>query len=141
MWVESYKGNTGIKKRYWVPIYDRAMAVLKRRPHLSEFVFCNEKGDLIPENGVIHNFERIISRLQIPNFTFHDIRHTFATNRYRETADLLAVMMMLGHSSLKMTQRYLNLTDLDLHVARERKFSTLDIRQNEKTAKEIEAEL
>lgn len=38
----------------------------------------------------------------------HSLRHAGATAAYRATRDLRAVQMLLGHSSLATTQRYLH---------------------------------
>lgn len=114
MRVTSFKGSKGKKFVYWVPIYSRAMLVLRRRPRISEFVFCNVDGSQIGENGLISNFPRITERLKIQDFNFHDIRHTFGTNHYRRFRDIIAIMNILGHTSPDTTKRYLNLTNLDL---------------------------
>lgn len=37
----------------------------------------------------------------------HDLRRTFATDLYKSGADLLSIQMLLAHSSLDTTQRYL----------------------------------
>ena len=41
----------------------------------------------------------------------HALRHAGATAAYRRTKDLRAVQMMLGHSSIKTTERYLHIND------------------------------
>lgn len=40
-------------------------------------------------------------------FTFHSIRHTFASTLYRSGVPLLTVSKLLGHRSVKTTERYL----------------------------------
>jgi len=40
-------------------------------------------------------------------FAFHSIRHTFATTLYRSGIPLLTVSKLLGHRSVKTTERYL----------------------------------
>jgi site-specific recombinase XerD len=46
--------------------------------------------------------------------TPHRLRHTYATAMLRAGASLLAVKQLLGHKSLEMTLRYLDVTQLDL---------------------------
>ena len=42
----------------------------------------------------------------IPDFRFHDLRHTFATRLVQRGVDLYKVQRLLGHKTQHMTQRY-----------------------------------
>ena len=50
----------------------------------------------------------------------HTLRHSFAINLVRGGTDLRRVQLMLGHSSLSITQVYLQFNDSDLREAYER---------------------
>lgn len=43
----------------------------------------------------------------------HVLRHTFATNYYRNTKDLEALRILLGHASISTTQIYVTLANVD----------------------------
>jgi site-specific recombinase XerD len=62
------------------------------------------------------------------HITPHQLRHTFATTMLRAGVNLLAIKEMLGHRSLAMTMRYLQVSQVDLqreyHAARQ-KMTTL----------------
>jgi len=52
-----------------------------------------------------------MTKANLHDFTFHDLRHTFATNALKGGADIVTLSKLLGHSSLKMTLRYSHVTD------------------------------
>jgi integrase len=64
----------------------------------------------------LHRKLKIIARaLEIPhNVHPHRLRHTYATELLRNGLNVLAVMKLLGHRTLKMTLRYLEVTNEDL---------------------------
>ena len=45
----------------------------------------------------------------IKNFRFHDLRHTFASHFILCGGDLLTLKEILGHSSMRMVERYADL--------------------------------
>ncbi|UCF64811.1 MAG: tyrosine-type recombinase/integrase, partial [bacterium] len=46
----------------------------------------------------------------ISDFKFHDLRHTFASHYVMNGGDLISLKYILGHSTLKMVERYSHLT-------------------------------
>ena len=48
------------------------------------------------------------------NITPHKWRHTFATRFLARGGDLETLRLILGHSNLKTTQKYLHLTKKDI---------------------------
>jgi site-specific recombinase XerD len=48
-------------------------------------------------------------KLGLPTFGWHRLRHTFATNYLRQGGDIVRLSMVLGHTQITTTQRYLHL--------------------------------
>ncbi|TDI92016.1 MAG: hypothetical protein E2O72_00855, partial [Candidatus Dadabacteria bacterium] len=47
-----------------------------------------------------------VRRSGVKRFTFHDLRHTFASNLVMKGVDITTVSELLGHKSIAMTKRY-----------------------------------
>jgi integrase len=62
------------------------------------------------------SFEDLLQRARIQNFRFHDLRHTFASWYMMNGGDLYELAKLLGHSNIKMTERYAKLGKK--HIAR-----------------------
>lgn len=55
------------------------------------------------------SFEDLLDRAGIQDFRFHDLRHTFASWYMMNGGDLYELAKILGHSNIKMTERYAKL--------------------------------
>jgi integrase len=55
------------------------------------------------------SFDDLLERANIEDFRFHDLRHTFASWYMMNGGDLYELAKILGHSNIKMTERYANL--------------------------------
>ena len=56
-----------------------------------------------------NNFKKILNELGISNYTFHSIRHSFATRLINEGCDPKTLSLILGHASIKVTlERYVH---------------------------------
>ncbi|WP_286903151.1 tyrosine-type recombinase/integrase [Vreelandella sedimenti] len=101
-------------KRRSVPLNDEANAALKRRwvwvasncPH-SEWVFAKADGERL--GNLRNGFNTACSAARIANFRIHDLRHTCASWMVSQGVPLLDVKDVLGHSTVKMTEKYAHL--------------------------------
>jgi integrase len=107
----------GGKVRY-APMPQELASEFKRYP-----VILGEDRILPPEPGaqrerqrVDKSFETILELAGIENFRFHDLRHTFASWYMMNGGDLYELAKILGHSNIKMRERYAKLGEA--HIAK-----------------------
>jgi integrase len=96
-----------------------ALASAKRDQRiLSPYVFSS------PEGKLLHNFERqwkpALEAAKIPDFRFHDCRHTFASRLAMLGTDLYTVQRAGGWKTQVMVQRYAHLSPDHIKAAVER---------------------
>ena len=72
-------------------------------------VFTNEADE--PVTSIRTAWEGAVAEAGLVNFTFHDLRHTFASRLVAAGVPLLHVSKLLGHSTILMTQRYSHASD------------------------------
>jgi integrase len=65
-------------------------------------------------------FQKCVKRAEIRNFHFHDCRHTFASRLAMAGTDLLTIARLLGHSTVKQTEKYAHLSPSHVRDAVER---------------------
>lgn len=71
--------------------------------------------------GSHFGFEKALEHAGIKDFTFHDLRHTFATHFYFRTHDFKALQLALGHEDFSITMnRYAHLMEEGRKEAHER---------------------
>jgi len=91
-----------------IPINDALFQELQYEKALSgnsEYVFPNPKTGL-PYTDVKKSFKKACSDVGIDDLRFHDLRHTFATRLLASGVDIVTVRDLLGHFSVRITQRY-----------------------------------
>jgi integrase len=69
-------------------------------------VFRTPLGNELQVRYLAREFCEARDRAGIPDFRFHDMRHTFATRLVQRGVDLYKVQRLLGHKTSLMTQRY-----------------------------------
>src|ERR1035437_9511990 len=79
-------------------------------------IFPPKPGATSGRQRVEGSFEDLLERAGIRDFRFHDLRHTFASWFMMNGGDLYELAKILGHSNIKMTERYAKLGRQ--HIAR-----------------------
>lgn len=73
------------------------------------FPSWNDVGDEVPLTDVKTAWLAVVKAATVPNFRFHDLRHTFASKLVQASVDLAVVRELLGHSTILMTEKYAHL--------------------------------
>ncbi len=81
-----------------------------------EHVFTTLKGEHLQNRYVQAMIERYAGKAVI-KASPHTLRHTFATDLYRETKNIRLVQKALGHSDLSTTMIYTHIVDEELEEA------------------------
>jgi integrase len=105
------------KMRY-APMPAELAGELRRYPVVigEDRIFPPKSGATSGRQRVEGSFEDLLERAKIENFRFHDLRHTFASWYMMNGGDLYELAKILGHSNIKMTERYAKLARN--HIAR-----------------------
>lgn len=113
--------QTKNKKPQIIPMSSELSFILKKfikdfrsEAEPEDYLFCNVAGEKLTENAlklsmIDYNHSREVNRTSV-----HALRHTFAKYWIRNNGDAFRLQKMLGHSSLEMTRRYVNMFSADL---------------------------
>jgi integrase len=99
-------------------VYD-ALIALEAEPARRQGLLFRKRDDRA-WGQIRRAFETVLTKAGIKAFRFHDLRHTAASHLIMRGASLKDVQEILGHSDLKMTQRYAHLSPAHLRAAVER---------------------
>lgn len=83
-------------------------------PLYDEVLFCNRYGEPLTDGGLKMSIKSYNEKRGVSKTSIHLFRHTFAKNWIVSGGDIVSLQKMLGHSSLKMVQRYANLYASDV---------------------------
>lgn len=79
--------------------------MLKRRKRISKWIFPNLTTPELPiaPEAAYRKAKLILKRLNLPNISFHDLRHTFATHAIASGVDAKTLSTILGHTNPSFT--------------------------------------
>lgn len=100
--------------------------LIKHRNQIeSEYLFCTSRGKPLDQRNVQRILERIGRRVGI-HVSSHLIRHSAATWWIREGAQPMYLQNLMGHTSMSVTQKYINLANVDELKKHHAKYSPAD---------------
>lgn len=95
---------------------------LRLREELREAdpLWTTRSGSRLKPPGLRMMFERRMKRVNIPFYSPHAFRRSFAIECLRNGMDLVTLMRLMGHTSTTILQRYLKLVESDLRSSHSR---------------------
>lgn len=109
-----------------LPLSKEAHAILRQceRQSKSEYVFPSPISGG-PLNNINKAYLAIMEKAKITNFTFHDLRHTFASRLVMAGVDINTVRELMTHADIKMTLVYAHLSPDHKAAALDKAFGTV----------------
>lgn len=105
--------NAKLKKGHqrYVPMPPELAEEIRRYPAVlgEDRILPPEPGATSGRQRADKSFVDLLRRAKIREFRFHDLRHTFASWYMMCGGDLFELSKLLGHSNIKMTERYAKL--------------------------------
>jgi integrase len=118
IWENDWHGQVGSTKggeRRTVPMTPRLRAALHAIRHLrGELVLCNRDGKRWTKHIVRAALRTVCKRAGLRIVGAHVLRHTFCSHLAMRGAAPKAIQELAGHKSLKVTLRYMHLTETAL---------------------------
>jgi site-specific recombinase XerD len=88
-------------------VLDVFQALYSASPRTGRVFLSSEGAELLL--GPRHWFEPAVATAKLDDFTWHCLRHTFASRLVMAGVDLRTVRQLMGHKTLQMTVRYAHL--------------------------------
>ena len=108
------------RKPLLIPMNDDIKRVLqeyiryRQSNDLDDYLFCNEYGFKLTKGTAYHSMYEYNKRRGVEKTGLHRFRHTFAKKWVLMGGNVVTLQKVLGHSSLEITQNYLNLLVCDI---------------------------
>lgn len=87
--------------------------ILRNRKRISEWIFPNLLNPKLPiaPQAAYRKAKSFLNKLNLPDISFHDLRHTFATHALATGVDAITLSTILGHTNPSFTvDRYTHVT-------------------------------
>lgn len=107
-------GSPKSNKVRQIPLAEDIYNLLCQRRQNEGFIFLNQEGQIYSRFSLDRALDRACKLAGIKIVSWHPLRHSFASRLANNGVPLQVIQALLGHSDLKMTQRYAHLEPLTL---------------------------
>jgi len=76
-----------------------------------DYLFPSTKGGHLEVNTIYQMFQKVAALLDRDDIGTHTLRKTFGYHYYKKTKDVATLMEIFGHSSEKITKRYIGINE------------------------------
>lgn len=101
-----------------LPLNRLALDILTRLASLCEsdqdYLFKTEYGTRVETSRINKRLKSLLKRLKIEHKSIYSLRHGYATNLCNRNVNLEKVRLLLGHSQIRTTQKYIKIDFLEL---------------------------
>ena len=104
--ITSPKSNSSVRE---IPLPDFIIPILESLKANNDYYLLSGTRAIIEPRTMQYRFKRILSDLNLPDVSFHSLRHGFATTCIALGFDVKTLSEILGHSSVEITlNRYVH---------------------------------
>lgn len=76
---------------------------IRGKVDFNDFIICSQSGQPWNANYLQKLFDSVLTNAGVEHYNLHSLRHTYASNLFKNGIDIKIISALLGHSSVKIT--------------------------------------
>ena len=115
--VNGHIGSPKNNKYRSIYLAQDILGILQTRKKDKGLLFPDSHGSYLSRFSCRHKLEKFCRKANVKKISWHGLRHSFASQLATNGVSLKTIQELLGHSDLKMVQRYAHLEPVTLKEA------------------------